>query len=366
MATDKMTPAQDAPGPSFSTEQAVALRGETAALAQAEQAKAQVQARYLMAMKNPRDWDTVRIKLQKECRRPSAAEVFRYHKPIGKGVEGMSIRFAEAAVRCMTNILVESHVVYDDTEKRQIRVSVTDLEGNVTYPIDVMVAKTVERRTLKPGEVALSVRINSQNQPTYTLPATDDDVLNKSNAQVSKAIRTAALRILPGDIQDECETIILETLQQRDAADPDAAKKKILDAFAGLNVMPAEIKVYIGHPVEQLNPKEIQELRALYTAIKEGEATWAAALESKTVDKPKAAAEEGPKQSALDKLAGKPAEETRIAFVKPAEATLQMRYDESVKVPACAGCGCNVPAPSASDAEGRAWHAECLAVLKKK
>jgi hypothetical protein len=220
----------------------------------------------------------------------------------------------------------------------------------VTYPIDVMLAKTVERRSLKPGEVALSVRINSQNQPTYTLPATEDDILNKQNAQVSKAIRTAALRILPGDIQDECEKIILETLQQRDAADPDAAKKKILDAFASLNVMPAEIKVYLGHPVEQLNPKEIQELRALYTAIKDGEATWAAALESKTGDKPAAPAKDGPKVSALDKLAG----------VAPKAAPMPGQ-----DVPECAGCGNNKPTPSVTDDEGRAMHPECLAVLKK-
>ena len=360
MATDKMIPAQDAPGPSFSTEQAVALRGETAALAQAEQAKAAVQARYLMAMKNPRDWDTVRIRLQKECRRPGFAEVARYHKPIGKGVEGLSIRFAEAAIRCMTNILVESHVVYDDADKRQIRVSVTDLEANVTYPIDVMLSKTVERRQLKPGEVALSVRMNSQNQPTYTLPATEDDILNKQNAQVSKAIRTAGLRILPGDIADECEQMILDTLKNRDAADPDAAKKKILDAFATLNVMPAEIKVYLGHPVEQLSQPEILELRALYTAIKDGEASWAAALESKAGGKAPAEMKgqtEGAKKSALDRLAEKAAP---VAGMSPVGASLP-----GIASPPCAGCGKETPPCTASDAEGRAFHQECLDVLKK-
>lgn len=359
MATDKMVLAQDAPGPSFSTEQAVALRGETAALAQAEQAKAAVQARYLMAMKNPRDWDTVRVRLEKECRRPGFAEVARYHKPIGKGVEGLSIRFAEAAGRCMTNILVESHIVFDDADKRQIRVSVTDLEANLTYPIDVMLSKTVERRQLKPGEVALSVRMNSQNQPTYTLPATEDDILNKQNAQVSKAIRTAMLRILPGDIADGCEAIVLETLKNRDAADPDAAKKKILDAFASLNVMPGEIKVYLGHPVEQLSQPEILELRALYTAIKDGEATWAAALESKAGGKPAEmkGQTEGAKKSALDKLAEKAAPAAK--FIPVVDALPGMA------VPDCAGCGSNTPPPNASDAEGRAFHAECLDVIKK-
>src|SRR5581483_11459353 len=45
---------------------------ETAAQVLAEQAKAAVQARYIMAMKNPRDWDVVRQRLLKECERPSS------------------------------------------------------------------------------------------------------------------------------------------------------------------------------------------------------------------------------------------------------------------------------------------------------
>ena len=347
MATDKMIPVNEQPGPSFSTEQAVALRGETAALAQAEQAKAAVQARYLMAMKNPRDLDTVRVRLMRECERPGFAEAGRYHKPIGKGVEGLSIRFAEAAARCMTNILVESHVIFDDADKRQIRVSVTDLESNVTYPIDVMISKTVERRKVPDGETALSVRINSKNERVYTVTATEDDLLNKQNAQVSKAIRTGVLRLVPGDIQDECEQAMLDTLKNRDAKDPDAAKKRVLDAFARLNIMPADIKTYLGHPVEQMNPVEITELRALHNAIRDGEANWAAAIEGRAAKtgeiKPQAAGDV--KQSALDKLAAAPVPDAAI--------------------PGCAGCGKNKPAPLAADEDGRAFHAECLEVLRK-
>ena len=43
--------------------------GETAALAMAAQAKAAVQARYLMAMENRRDMDVVRQRILKECNR---------------------------------------------------------------------------------------------------------------------------------------------------------------------------------------------------------------------------------------------------------------------------------------------------------
>ena len=255
--------------------------GEVSAIAQAEMEKAAVQARYMVALSRPRDWDTVRARLLKECHRPGFAEVARYRKPIGQGVEGLSIRFVEAALRCVTNVLVESHVIFDDEEKRQIRVSVTDLESNITYPTDIMIAKTVERSKVPQGETPLAVRTGSKGQTVYILRATEDDLLNKQNAQVSKAIRTNGLRIIPGDIQDEAENVVLDTLRNRAAQDPDAEKKRVIDAFARLNIYPDALKDYIGHPVEQLNAKEILELRALYTAIKDGEATWAAAMEVK-------------------------------------------------------------------------------------
>jgi recombination protein RecT len=72
-------------------------------------------------------------------------------------------------------------------------------------------------------------------------------------------------------------------------------------------------------------------------------------------------AETIPQPSALDKLAGNTPAGSPID-----KSSAAMRYDESSNVAPCAGCACNVPAPSVSDAEGRAFHNECLAVLKKK
>nr|NIU03565.1 hypothetical protein [Gammaproteobacteria bacterium]NIV50929.1 hypothetical protein [Gammaproteobacteria bacterium]NIX84839.1 hypothetical protein [Gammaproteobacteria bacterium] len=100
---------------------------ETASTAVAAQAAASVQARYVMALQRPRNIDQVRVDLLKECKRPGFARVAMYHKPIGKGVTGPSIRFAEAAMRCMGNLMPEVATLYDDHDKRILRVSVTDL-----------------------------------------------------------------------------------------------------------------------------------------------------------------------------------------------------------------------------------------------
>ena len=259
---------------------------ETASSATAAKMKAIVQARYEVAFFRPRDMDSVREKMLKECRRPSFAEVARYNKPIGKGVVGPSIRFAEMAVRCMSNIVVETTTVYDDREKRIVNVSVTDLEGNVPYAQDVTISKAVERRKVKEGDVVLRQRTNSYGDTVYLLEATDDEILNQQNALISKAIRTLGLRLIPGDIVDECMDMVVDTQRNKDATDPDAAKRKLFDSFVSVGVSVDDLKKYLGHSGETLNPKELAGLRGIFSAIREGETTWREVMDGKD-DSPK-------------------------------------------------------------------------------
>lgn len=257
------------------------LRTETASAAAAAQAQAAVQARYIMAMRRPRDWDEVRVRLLRECQRPTFADVARYHKPVGKGVEGPSIRFAEAANRCMTNVYPETSTIYDDATKRIVRVSVTDLEANVTYTKDIVVEKTVERSKVSQGQEVIRERTNSYGKKTYLVAATEDDLLNKESALASKALRGLSLRLLPGDILDECMATVLATLENKAARDPDAERKKLVTAFDSLGVPVAELKTYLGHDLAASSPAELVNLRAVYAAIRDGEATWKDALEHK-------------------------------------------------------------------------------------
>ena len=280
---------------------------ETASSAVAAQAKAMIEARYIMAIRRPRDMDVVREKMLKECKRPSFAAVARYQKPIGrdqsKWPTGPSIRFAESAIRNMTNITVEVMTVYDDREKRIVRVTVTDLEANVPYFQDVTITKTIERRQSKDGDTVLRTRTNSYGDTLYILEATDDDIINKQQALISKAMRTIGLRLIPGDIVDECMEAVIETQRNADAEDPDAAKRKLFDAFGQLGVRAEQIKEYLGHDGSTIPPKEMADLRALYASIRDGEATWRDVMESKEGGEGKAAGDG--KTTTLKDLAAK-------------------------------------------------------------
>lgn len=259
----------------------MAVQHETAALAVAARAKAQIEARYIMALKRPRSWDEVRTRLLRECKRPGFAKAARYRKPVGQGIEGPSIRFAEAALRYMTNVSIETTVTYDDPTKVILRVSVVDLEANVPYEQDVAIQKTVERRKLGRGQRPLGQRTNSYGDTVYIVEATDDECLNKVNALVSKALRTLALRLLPGDILDECMDLCISVAANEDAKDPDAARKALASAFFDLGVSAGQLGEYLGHNLDGITPAEMLELRAIYAALRDAETTWADVLEHK-------------------------------------------------------------------------------------
>ena len=259
-------------------------QAETAANVLAAQAKAQVEARYMMAMHRPRNWDAVRQELLKECKRPAFADNTStyYKKPVGNGqsVTGLGIRFVEVAIRCMTNILVETTMIFEDENKEIHRVSVTDLESNTTYPQDIKINKTVERKNTA-GRTVISERLNSQNQKVFEVVATEDEMLNKRNSAISKAIRNAGLRIIPGDLQDEAELLILGTRQSGIKEDPEKYRKQIVDTFGTIGVKAQNLSDFIGCPLDQCSPTQIDELRSIFGAIKNGETTWQAVVAEK-------------------------------------------------------------------------------------
>lgn len=254
--------------------------GEMAVSAMAAKSKALVEAKFVIAMHRPRNLMEARAKILDACRRPHFARAALYAKPVGgQKMIGLSIRFAETAIQCMTNIDVSTSTIYEDDENRTINIAVTDLESNLSYGKDVTISKTVERKQLKPGQHAISQRVNTYGEPVYVVAATDDEIQNKISAQESKVIRNCGLRLIPQDIIEEATEIVHETREKgAKAEDPAAAKKKIADAFQSLNISPVELEKYLGHTLDTVSPSELEDLRDIFTTIKDGEASWSSYL----------------------------------------------------------------------------------------
>src|ERR1044071_5136738 len=116
-----MSEQQNDPKPNLQAITAQTRRqGEMAIAAMAAKAKAEVEARYVIALRNKRNINSVRVQLLAACKRKAFAQGARYCKPVGgnKFVVGFSIRFAEEAIKCMTNVSTEAMVVWDDDAKR--------------------------------------------------------------------------------------------------------------------------------------------------------------------------------------------------------------------------------------------------------
>lgn len=238
-------------------------------------AQAEIQAGYLMALKMPRNEDQALVKIKKRCKNLTFAEHALYKKPVsGRSIEGLSIRFTEDLLALWHNIKIIQNIVFEDDEKVIANVNVVDLETNTSYSTNINVKKTVERKFLKKGQVAISERLNTNNQKVYLVQATDDDLNNKLNAQVSKAIRNNGLRCIPGYVKEECLVALRATLKKGIDSDPDAYKRTLLESMGILGIMPEDIEILTKTKIDKLSKKQIEELRNIYTAIKSGEANW--------------------------------------------------------------------------------------------
>lgn len=262
----------------------VERRGEMAIAAMAAKAKAEVEAKFVIAFNRPRKLMESRSAILDACKREKFAEVARYKKPVGSKqvngrweqqfVEGFSIRFAEVAIQAMKNISVETSIIYEDDDKRTVHVSVTDLESNLSYGEDITISKTVERKKLKDGQEKLGERLNSYGDKVYLVAATDDEVANKVAAQRSKVIRNSGLRLIPQDFLEEAVDAIMLTLE-KGGSDPKAEVKKIVDGFNKIGVPAGELEKYLGHSLDTVSKKELNDLRAVWSTISDGESSWA-------------------------------------------------------------------------------------------
>lgn len=257
------------------TSMVVATGVELAATASAAKSKAEVEAAYLMALRRPRNVDDVRARILAAVRRPVFAETAEYSKPVGKGVmTGPSIRFAEMAIQAAGNIRVETTVIYENDQVRKVHIGVTDLESNISYGKDITLNKTVERSYVRDGQTVVGTRVNTSGKTVYIVEASEDEMANKQASAESKVIRNCGLRLIPQDIIDEAMEVARAT-RNANAGDPKAALNKIVDAFNSIGVKPSDIEKLLQKPMAQIVPSDMDHLRKVYSAIRDGEARWA-------------------------------------------------------------------------------------------
>lgn len=261
---------------------------EMAAVAVAAAAKAQVEARFVMAMHRPRSFDLARERVLKSCDRPGFADKAIYRKPQGgQTITGLSIRFAEEVLRAWGNVEITADVIYDDDERVIVKVTATDLETVCSESDSAVITKRVERKSrggaAPQGREIIGSRLNSYNETTFIVRATDDEVMVKVAAVKSKLIRNVGLRLIPADILEEARAACEATTERETVQDLPGARAKMIGAFGKLQpaVLADELSKFLGHDVKQASVAEMAELRQVFAAVSQEGSRWSEALAAK-------------------------------------------------------------------------------------
>jgi hypothetical protein len=226
--------------------------------------EAEIRSAITIAVKFPRKEERAFEKLMKSCQRPAFAEDASYSFPrAGTDITGPSIYLAREAARVWGNIRHGVNVVADDEESRTIEAWAWDLETNAKVYAQDTFRKLIYRKKggwQKPDE---------------------RDLRELTNRRGAILKRNCILELLPTDLIDDARNVATATLRRGAAADPEAAKKKVIMAFSGLNVTPDMLEQKLGHPLGECSPAEIAELRQIYKSIADGNSTWSEYVEPK-------------------------------------------------------------------------------------
>ncbi len=221
---------------------------------------AEIQTKYLMAQRFPRDMIAVTDAILNAFTRPSLAEQAEYeYARGGQAVTGPTIRTAEAMAQQYQNIdfgfrevgrgLHDDGVPYSDVEAYAI-----DLQNRSRRAVTFVVRHW--RDTKKGGYVLKDER----------------DINELVSNQAQRRVRSCILAIIPGDITEAAMKQVAVTLSANADTTPDGIAKMV-KAFAKFDVTPAQIEKRIQRRLEAIQPAQVISLLKVFNSLKDGMST---------------------------------------------------------------------------------------------
>jgi hypothetical protein len=231
---------------------------ELAVASQQAMAEKEIEAAIIVANRFPRDEDRAYGAVLKSCGRFTFASLACYSFPRGgQQIEGPSVNLAREMARCWGNCRFGFDIVYDDETTRTVRGWAWDVQTNARASQDATFAKLIYRR--KGGWVKPDER----------------DLRELTNKHGAICERNALLHLMPPDLVEDAIRQSKETLANDAAKDPDEARKRLIKAFGVIGVPVEELERHLGHPLKQISPQEMADLRGVWKSISDGNSTWA-------------------------------------------------------------------------------------------
>jgi len=244
-----------------------------------------IQGSIIVAQKFKRNEDEIYQSLIMTCRRTSFAERGEYKYPRGNKkdengnwvpniISGPSVYLSRAAIRSWGNVEIGTTIIRDTEDERQIRSEVWDMQTNVRRYAEASFRKLIQRKKKDSKGKDIFPSVTEWVRPD------ERDLRELTNKHAAICERNAAIQLLPDDLIQDARMACRKTLMAESTQDPAEARRKVVMAFAELNVTVLELEKYLGHPLAQCSPVELTDLRQVFSAIKEGNATWAELMDA--------------------------------------------------------------------------------------
>lgn len=252
----------------------------------------EVEGAFIIAQRFKRNEDEAYQSIMRACKRTTFAERAEYKYPRGKKlneetgkwedniISGPSVYLSREMIRVWGNVQVGTEIVRDTDDERHIRSYALDLQTNVRRFAETTFRKLIQRK--KKEKDSKTGKLKDIYPPVTEWVRPDErDLRELHNKHAAIAERNCSLQLLPDDFIYDARMSSRGTLMSEATNDPDAAKKKLILAFGELNIPIGEVEEVIAHSIAACSPAEIVELRQIWSAIRDGNTTWAEVRDSK-------------------------------------------------------------------------------------
>ena len=216
----------------------------------------EVQGAIFMAKQFPRDEYAAIQKIERMCERMNLAEQATYSYPRGgTQVTGPSIRLAEAIAQAWGNIDCGVIELESKNGASEMMAYAWDLETNTRV---TKMFKVKHVRDTKKGQQALS---------------DSRDIYEATANFGARRLRACVLAVIPGDVVERAVEACKDTVINKDKTPVDQQIKNLEKAFKEFKVTREQLEEYAGFNLSKFGKEEIFQLRGVYKAIKDGNAT---------------------------------------------------------------------------------------------
>lgn len=236
---------------------AVTAQAESAGARQNQSRElAEMQTKYLMAEKFPRNEVAAMDRILNAFTRPTLAEKAQYQFARGgSDIAGPSIRAAEAIAQQWGNI---------ETGWRELSRGI-DPAG---VPYSEIEAFCVDLQSRNAKRLAFIVRHwRDTKQGGYKLKD-ERDVYELCANQAQRRLRACILASIPGDVTEAAMQQAEVTLRAKADTGPEAMAK-MLEAFAGFGVTKEHIEKRIQRRLDAITPAQVVTLKRIYASLRD-------------------------------------------------------------------------------------------------